>query len=206
VIALSIISAAKTQGKFDLLDADMLVLLNERHKEMVVQAKALLAVQTIGTTVAGQGTYPLPATVADVGTVYVGTTLYTRVGATDMVEAHAGVLGVTGSVVAPSYDAAGGPGFELYPAPDTTGEAVSAVVALSPPDLTLSDTPVPPDDLHTFLVDGLMSLAYLRNEGRADLSAPHEQRFNRGVELYAARKNSRVGSGPTQMAVAGYHF
>lgn len=206
MIASAIISAAKAQGKFDLPDADMLVLLNERHKEMVVQAKAQLAVQTIGTTVAGYGQYLLPATVADLDTVWVGTSRYTRVGVRDLIDVKEGTVAAAGNIVAPSYNSTGAAGFELYPAPDTDALPIVAVVALSPADLTLGDTPVPPDDLHSFLVDGLMSLVYLRSEARADLSGPHEQRFNRGVELYAARKNSRIGSGPVQMAVSGYHF
>ena len=202
-----LLSAVRDQGGFDVTETVATGWINDRHAALVARAKYLQKEVSLGTTVSGQGEYSLPdvANIVDLEGVLVGSAPYERVGQRYLWERK--FRGGTGNVFAPDFTTSGTLQIELYPAPDEDGTAITALAAVQPSALAASeDVPVVPPDFHKVIVDGAMAIGLERIDERLDEADRYHQLFEAGVMELIRRRNSRIGSGPVQIQVAGKHF
>ena len=206
-----IVTGVLQQGGFPVANSEAGGWVNEVHKRAVAESQYVKREYAIGTTVAGQSSYDLPVAVIDLAKLYLageGTGRWERASVDDMWELRAGRASLRGSggVFAPKFDTDDTPQVELYPAPDQTGISIMVLAAVSPATMTSGDSPVIPEDMHGDLMDGAIALGLLRRDERPDSAAAFEAKLERMISKLTRRKNSRVGSGATRMAVAGYDF
>ena len=207
-----IVAAVKQQGGFDVSSGMVEGWVNEVHRQAVAESHWQMSLLSLGTTVVGQATYDVPATVADIVGIYIdsgdGPAHYGRVGTLDVWELRGGRRWLTGSggVFAPAFSSAGQAQIELYPAPTTAGDTIQALTAGIPADMATGGSPVIPADMHGDLVDGAIALGLLRVDERPEQALVFEQRFRAMVGKLRRRKNSRVGSAPSRLQVAGYDW
>lgn len=210
-----IVTAVQVQGGFDISAADVSTAtlqgwVNEVYKEVVAESRWMTAVETLAVTVAGQAAYDLPDSVVDV----LGLSLadssgnpgdWQPVSLEDLWALQRGDLGLSGSggVYGQTAKADSTKQVQLFPAPTTSGAAITALVALVPVDLVNGKTPAIPEDLHGRLVDAAIALGLLRVEKRPDLSQPLDARKQEIKDNLVRRRNSRVGSGGTRIRVPG---
>lgn len=189
---------------------------NERLSSMLGSAKSLRGLVDLGTTVAAQATYALPATVVEVFRLEIayttGTVLYTG---TETLDALQDLARLTVSdpgcghwyAVAPDADASmNTANLYLSAAPTVAGAAMTGNCAILPATLTYGGTlalPIPLD-CHRHLLAGCK--AELCDEESTD-SSKFEAVFEAGVKRLEARQNSRgAGSDGHRMRMSGYDF
>lgn len=201
----------RTLGRAPISDPEAGGVFNERYKEMVGRAKWRMAEVTVDTTVTGQSDYPIADDIVDLEELLVGSMPYDRVSTAKLFRLRAGRLRLVNSagegVFAPSYDSGAVRSIALYPAPEIAGDAITGLAAVLPPELT-SETQVPdvPADIHRHLADGCMATVLGTVDRQFGEAAQLEQSFEQGISLLTARKNSRIGSAPTRIAIAGVDF
>lgn len=215
--AAALIDAIIAEGGLDVSRTQALQWLNDRYREMVARSKWRMAELQLFTTVAGQAGYNLADDVIDVDSLLVadpadstGYAPYSRVSARDIFALRNGQSRMRGrgGVFAPQFSATGTQQLQLYPVPTVGGLVVTALVALQPGALadTTASVPIVPEDYHPSLRDAAVAVGLRLFEERLDLAVAHEQAFENKIEELRRRKNSRIGSGPSQMAVAGFHY
>ncbi len=183
--------------------------LNDRYRQLVSWSKWNMASVSLGMTVIGQAEYALPSNVVDLAAVKVGTTPYARAGQEDLWSLTAGRtrLGGDQGIFAPDYTAAGVHQIELYPVPTAAGDEITGLASVIPADLVNdSDIPIIPEDFHYAIAEGAVADLLAFVDERPEQAVYFEERFAKAVDGLTRRKNSRIGSGPSQVAVAGYHF
>ena len=206
-----LVTTVKTQHGVDATDVEVKAALNDRYVELVVRSRYRMAETAIGTTVSGTSNYDLPSTIADLDTLRVGSSQYHRCGQRDLWDLKYDqgrwlAYGVAG-VFAPDWTSAGTPQVELYPVPSTSGDAITGLCAIEPTALSAdSDVPAVPQEYHAAIADGAASRLILRYDERPDIAQGLEQQFQAAITALRARKNSRVGSGPVQIQVKGFHW
>lgn len=190
-------------------DAEAGVLVNQRYRELVTQAKFLEKIISLGTTVANQAAYNFPETdLVQVEYVYIGSTRYNRVGLDELHEVESGRAFLDDwrfGIVSPYFDSAGTAQFRLYPAPGTAGDTITGVVVDTPAALVNGQSPVTPVDFDQVIIDGARALVYDEEDEDGGNRDRLEARFDRGVARLQGRKNTRIGRGPTQARVHGVH-
>lgn len=205
---------ARITGEFDIDVSQALAWLNERYGRMVAESLYRAAKKSLGNTVAGQSNYALPVDVVDIARIRIdesdGTVgLYEPTSLEQLwnIDASRSVLVGTGGLFAEDHQADGTVEVRIYPAPEQAGLAITGLQALQPVALTNTggSTPIIPAHLHTYLLDGARSDGY-DDEGRQDLAAKFEGRFEQGVEKLRRFKNTRTGPGASRVRVAGYDF
>jgi len=206
-------SRVKDQATFAEDDAVVDQWVNEKHKQLVTQSGWSTAIVTIGNTVAAQAAYDLDPNIADLAKLRVGSAPYRQVGLDqiwDLQNADSILTGFGGGVFAPSYKADGTQQVTIFPTPDTSGVAITALASLTPADLGDvsgdSEYPVAPEDLHEAIADGAIALGFRLRSENAPEAAEFENRFQAAIELLRRRKNSRVGTGAVQIQIRGVHF
>ena len=178
---------------------------NERHKRMIGEAEFRLAEHSLGNTVAGQSDYALADTVEHLRYLLIGadTEPYIRASEMQMLEIRSGRSSVEDAPGAFSmyFDSAGVEKVRINPTPSTSGTAIFGLAAIDPGDLTYGSSAVLliPAHLHTYLLDGAIADGYEQVDNRWDLAAPHEQRYEVGIQKSRRFKNARLGSGPTRI-------
>jgi hypothetical protein len=193
-----LIDAVRTEGGFDVSPEQAKAWILQRYKAMVARAGWRMATVDVAMSVAGESQYTLSDDLVDVRRVLVGGTPYDLISAEEMFDLKSGRRFKTGvgGLFAPAWDADAGKFVEVYPAPDTDGEAISALAAVEPPDIETMESPDIPVDLHEYLVDGAIAVGLARIDERLPEADRFEQRFEDGVEKLRRRRNTRVGSGP----------
>lgn len=196
--------------QFDVTQAKAVAWTNERHARMCAEAQFRMAKKSIGTTVAGQSNYALPAEVVDLARIRIDYSddpvLYDRVGIEQLWELDtlpgARLTGV-GGVFAEDYQADGTVEVRLYPAPDEAGLAITGLQVIQPATLSYGSGSalVVPTDLQPYLLDGVLADGYTQADENLDRAAYHEQRFAEGTERLRRRKNTRLG-GPATLQVS----
>jgi hypothetical protein len=190
---------------FDIDQPTAVSFVNERHKRMCGEAEFRLAETSLGSTVAGQYDYNLPDTVENLAYLMVGadTVPYVRAGELEMVGLRNGTSKVENAPGAISFyaDATGIEKVRIYPTPSVSGTAMIGLSVLIPADLAYGQGAIflPPEHLHSYILDGAIADGYEQIESRWDLGTPHDQRFEAGIEKLRRYKNSRLGRGPTQI-------
>jgi hypothetical protein len=195
---------------YDVTQAQAVAFLNERLARMVAESEWLMVTKSLGTTVADQANYALAADLVDLAAVKIvngdDTWLYYGTSLDDLWREDAGDGDTSGFAI--DYQADGDPEIRLEPAPDTAGLTITGLYAQMPTVLTYgSSSALPiPVDVHTHLLAGAQADC-LDQEGRMDLSAKYEARFEEGIIKLRRRKNSRGDSAaPQRMLVGGYDF
>lgn len=186
---------------------------NEVHRRAVADAEWLKRKLTIAVTVVGQADYDVPAGVVDIVGIYLADADgkpgdWQRVSETAMWDIQAGRVQVAGSggVFAPAYGPNDEKRITLYPAPDTAGQSIVALAAMSPVAMVAGATPVVPEDMHGDLKDGAIALGLLRMDERSDSAAVFDARFERMVAKLRRRRISRIGSRTSRVRVFGHDF
>lgn len=197
--AAAIIDGVINTSGTDATRVQVLALLNEQYSVQVVKSRWLLETITVGTTVSGTADYALGDGVVDILSLRVGSGLYDAITTEQYWALQAGTarLSRSAGAYALTYSSTGGTSVSLYPAPTTSGDAITVLAPATATALTDSgaSTPVTPSDTHGSLIDGATALVLLRVDERPDLAGPFFQRFEAGTELLRRRKNSRSGSG-----------
>jgi hypothetical protein len=202
---------SRVKGTASFADDDPVVdqVLNDKHRQMVVESGWDRRIIQVGTTVVDQAEYDLDAGVVDVIELTVDDGPYTGTDVDSLFRLRKGLSRLTGSggVYADFYEADGTQQLALYPTPDEAGLAIEALVSWSPTDLTDNDYPVVPRDFHQNIADGTIAeLLRQHQDGDPTEAAVLEQRFVEAIEKLRRRRNSRARSGPVQMQVRGVHF
>ena len=189
------------QQAFDDTRANGLVFLNERYRRMVVEARWLTTEATLTTTVADQDAYQVTAGIENIQRVEIGGVNYYPVGLDDfrsLSDTTAGTYVDDGRrVFAEDYSSTAGDFYiRLYPAPDTTGDAITVISSGQPTALTdattSAGTPKIPDDLQSYLRDGLWADGYTFVDKNTANAQVHEQRYLEGIERLRRRRRSRT--------------
>lgn len=212
------IAAVRDEGGFDktsLATSETVILswLNARYREMAAESGFLKGVRDLGPVVEGQTEYALPDSIVRVTRLRVGTSRpYAALALDDLWELHAGDAALESGAdgaYAETWSSAGVESVMIYPEPssDDAGLAISAVCVVLPDALAAGDTgPAVPEDFHQSIVDGAIAMGLLRDDGSAGLAQPFEEKFQAAIVRLKRRGNARVGRGPSQARVAGYHF
>jgi hypothetical protein len=197
-----IVDAALSEGGIDATPAQALVWGNDRYRRLVAGSKWLRLKRALGTTAAGQATYPLADDIVDVLSVRVAQSAPYRLITIDALwELQGGesFRATTRGLFAPAYDDdSQAESIELYPVPEMGGDTLTALVAVLPPALAATDTPQVPEDFHMtgikagVIADGLKLIDEQHQEGSV-----WEGEFQQAIEDLRRRRNSRVGRGPT---------
>ena len=197
-------------SQFDVTSAQAVAFVNERLARLVAESEFLMVTKSLGTTVADQANYVLAADLVDLSAVKIvngdDTWLYYGTSLDDLWRQDAGEGETTGFAI--DYQADGDPEIRLEPAPDTSGLTITGLYAQQPTVLAYGASSVLPIpvDVHTHLLAGAQADCY-DLDGRQDLSAKHEQRFQEGITKLIRRKNSRGDSvAPQRMSVGGWDF
>lgn len=207
--AQTIVDRVKAQGGFDVTDAEALVWVDERHKEMVVDARFARKTVTIGTTVAGTAFYSTAsAGIVEAFYFTVNDVPYGKAVKSDVYAYSQGSLvwvgqGTTGLLVADANSSAV-TGLTLIPTPDTAGLLIKAYAAVRPDTLTLAGTVLVPDEYLQGLTAGAVATG-------AELLDEDDRRADRMEAKFQARTDKLrrmterqfAGSGPSQIRVQG---
>jgi hypothetical protein len=177
---------------------------------MCGRARWLMEELSIGPTVAGQERYAISDSVVDVESLLVGSLPYTRTGAASVYKLKAGLASLQSAVgegvFAPAFAADGVESVALYPAPATSGDAITALAAVLPTDLSGTQSPSIPEDIQPYLRDGCVADGLRLIDERLSEANDLEARYETGVALLIQRKHSRIGSGPSSFQVKGVHW
>lgn len=209
------VAAVRDQGGFDssssnVSAATILSWVNQRYRDLVAKSKWRKAMLALGPTVAGQAQYAIPENVVDVLSLRVDSSRpWGRTNVDGLWQLTASTSYLTGpapGVFVPNFEADDDQVIELWPVPETAGLDIDALCALLPAALELADTPRVPEDFHESIVDGAIGMGMERIDERHDEAKPFNEKFDAATKELARRQSSRVGSGPTQIRVAGRHF
>lgn len=201
---------ARIAHQFDASSQQVAQWANERQARMVAESLWRAVERRLAVTVAGQAVYPVEPEMVDLRGLRVGPVVYgsaSREQLWALDDPAAGAVLNGPGVYAPWHGRDGEWGVELRPVPSQSGLEVVGLMAYEPPELVRgSDRVVIPTHLHSRLLDGVIASAYEELDGRWDLAEPHEQRYEEGIVRLGRLRVSRVGGGPVQARVAGYHF
>lgn len=200
-------SQVRTEVGVGSSDAQVDQWINERYKEAVARSEWRRAIINLGPTVAGTASYTLPTNVVRIlAGLQIGTAEYHPIGQSDLWGAQSGRLHITPAWRL-SYTSTGTRQIILDDPPDTSGDAINALVALLPDTLTANDSPIFPEDLHPGLVDGAAATGLSRYAEQRSAAEWHEARFREMIQELK-RRASTMGqpTGPVQVGVFGYHF
>lgn len=200
-----------TDFGFDVASATVDDIVFDRYRALVVESKFREALVVLDQTAAGQTVFDLASTYADVHTLVIGTSEYSRVGARTLIGLKSGRLRMRlgqgeAGVFGPAFTSAGVPAIELYPEPETAGQDLAALVAEEPAAFSSdSDVPAIPAHLHRYIVYGAIAELLSIDSERFQEADRYEAMFEQGIAKLRAYKTSRVGSGPAQIKVVGVH-
>lgn len=198
-------AVVRLTSQYDVSQAQAVAFLNERLARLIAESEWALVKSSLGTTVAGQSNYQLAAGLVDLQAVRIDNgddaSLYYATSLDELWRADVGNGDATGFAI--DYQADGDVEIRLHPAPETAGLEITGLFAQLPTALTYGGgAAVPlPADVHTHWLAGGQADC-LDLEGRQDLSAKYEQRFETGILKLVRRKNSRGdGAAPVRMSV-----
>lgn len=190
---------------------DALFYLNERQREMVAAAEYLEKLVTaFVTTVADQAVYlAADQDLTDVKELYVGDSETYYYASREQIRLlRAGRLQLdVGSpgAFAPYFDTSGAWGVEIYPTPESSGTAISALVIDDPPAMVSGgQVPVIPKHLHRYIAYGAIADLLRLDDEKLSEAGGYEALYAQGVQALRRAKLRRTGAS-TQIPVRGYH-
>ena len=200
--------AAGAEG-FDATQAQLLLWLNRRHRDMVALSRSYRDRVDVGPTVADQEFYAV-AGVVETYNVEVNGVPFSKARRPDVYADSQGGLvwcGPSGSgFVVEDVNATNVQGFTLIPSPETAGLSINVWAAVMPPDLVAGDAVSAlkvDSDCYDALVSGVIASGLMRAQ-QASLAAPHERVYEAAVEKLRRRVKRRYNTmGPAQIRVQG---
>jgi hypothetical protein len=172
----------------------------DRYRELVVQARWFVRDVSAGTTTAGTQEYALPASVAQIDLVRVGTGRFDGVPdrtLTDVADGRAVVSGDTTGIFSAGNLSTGLLAVRLFPVPTTTGLAITVRGALFPPAMI---------GTHPWIVDAAAGTGLAReDEASADAQAA-EGLWQQRIAQLASRRTGLAARGPFRIQVAGLDY
>jgi hypothetical protein len=187
---------------FDVSEERRYEVANRAIRWVARRAQSIQAEVAIGTTVADQEEYTLPANVVDLRRIRVGEVAdWTRQSLEtlwDLKDVDSGVTlsGRGGGIFAPRYaDDGATQSISIYPAPDEAGLAIVGYAAIEPAaDLEEGDT-VPFADEEPVL-NRATGILYREVDENPEMAAYYTDLAETGAEELRRKTISRVGSGP----------
>lgn len=179
-------------------------IVNRAIKRVARRALSIQAVISLGTTVADQEDYELPANVIDLRRIKVGTVAnYSRISLDVLwdlkdIDSDVTLAGRGGGVFAPQFSNDGATrSVSIYPAPDA-GQAISGFAVLEPADDLEAGDSLPFSDPEP-VVNMAASIAYKQVDENPESSAYYLNLANEGAEELRRQTISQVGSGPNRI-------
>lgn len=203
----AVITAILDQGGFDVSRTTALSWAQNRLDRANRRAEWKKKTVSLGNTVADQAEYSIPSEVLVLKDVYIGTRPYVRVGP-DRLAALKHAEYSADYVYAPDWTTGAVEQIEFYPVPSTSGDAITGVAVVSADTLADSATEITaiPVEFHEeVLVDGSIATGLARLDERVGEADRFEARWEDAVERLRRLKVSRIGSGPSQFKVVGWH-
>lgn len=201
------------EGQFDASGAQALRWLTIRQRLMCRRSKWWRKSLSVGPTVEGEATYPVPGEVVEILMVEVDGKVYGHLRHQDPSEGALGWiwLGGTGGIAGREDTGAGEQQLRIFPTPLAggplePGKPISVYAVCRPPDLSETDntTLVIPGEYMDALVAGAIATGMVRTEDRPDLAASYEQTFTAACQELTQQSNRRFrGVGPAQIRVVG---
>jgi hypothetical protein len=183
-------------------------LLNEGHKELCARSEWLRARVSIGSTVANEADYALPASVYKPLKVYVDGALFSPTDEDEvdgLTQSDGGLTLASRGLWELTQDAAGAEFVTLYPPPGTAGLAITSSAVVYPDDLEDDGDPFRvPDDFFIGPVNYAFSKIYGGTEDNTDLAEYYEQKFENTVTRLGQHRRSRRGHGEVRMRIEGW--
>lgn len=201
--ALTQFKSAEAAG-FNLSDTQAASLLNEGVKRFASRSEWIRAELDLGTTVAEQEAYELPANVVKLKGLQVGEVAYV---ATDLLTLwqykQQGLPRRVDGAYAERYSDDGKiRSFSIYPLPEEDGLALGGLAVLTPEDLEKAD-PMPfPPEFRRGPLDWSKGIAYEDIDENPESGTYFIERAENLAEQLRIHANSRTGSGPYQIPVA----
>lgn len=178
----------------------------DRIRRMVSAARWRKASRELGPTVAGQADYDVDDDIVDIGkSLWIGGDRYHRASQEEMVEAQQGRLWVRGAkgAWAPQYGTDASQGITIWPTPETSGDVITVIAALLPPETADAAEPPIPEDLHHHIWRG--AVADGLGVGDEDpQAAKWEAEYREGEMLLTARANRRLAGGPGRIKMSTF--
>jgi hypothetical protein len=204
------LTSAQAAG-FDLRGKQPELLAIEAVKRFAAKSHWVKAELTLGPTVAAQTVYTLPGQVVKLlDLLYGESTPYQAKSIRDLWDLKSGRAELVeseylGGIFAERFSADGTlKQFEIFPAPEEGGEALTGLASIVPPDITL-ETALPfPEDKRRAVVDLAKAIAYEDTDEGFEPATYFEKRANAEAESLFLLGNARIGSGPYKIPVAGH--
>jgi hypothetical protein len=198
--------ADRLEDKFDVSRTVVEAVVNDRQRRMITEARWRQSVRQIATTAAGIASYALPAGTIHLAEVKVGGVAYDWAPEGDLWRLDPGDSGHWFSV---TDDENAVSKLQIAPAPETSGDAVTAIVTLSTDDLSYG-TSAPRCWCRMtwwgFCMLGAARICTWRPMTGRILAAQQEQFFVEGVRKLRSRRNSLVGPRLARARIAGRDF
>lgn len=177
----------------------------DRIRRMVAESKWRKITRALGPTVAGDNTYTVADDVVDVENLWIGGENYASVSQDELVELQEGRAGLTGArgAFAPLYGTDASQGFVIWPTPETSGDAITAIVAVLPPDTADgSEPPIPKDVQHGCWRGAIADCLGVGDEDPQ--AAKWEAEYRECVEILRERAVSRLRKKTGRIRVPTY--
>lgn len=191
---------------FDLSEAQAAKLLNQGIDRLAARSEWIKVEAEYGPTEAEVERYEIPGNTVRVLSVQIGESPYVPVSIKDLWEVKAGrkEAPAEGGLFAERFSEDGATktlGF--YPIPEA-GQAIEALAAITPKEELSGKDPLPfPDQSCRAARDFAIGLAYEQLDENIEQARFYEERGEAEAERLRRMANSRVGSGPLKIPVAG---
>lgn len=214
----ALVTSILEEGGFDATQSMALNWLDQRHRLMCSRTRCFRK-KLSAPTVAGQRGYPVPAEVQEIREVLVESSAATGsetvpYGAGHHSDLAQGALGyiwlgglyskVGGGIFVRDESATGEDLLALYPTPTESGLIIMTHAVCRPAALVVDGQTVTPPEFDDALVAGAIGTGLERIEGRPDLAASSEAKFEGAcVELLRQVNDRFRPTGPVQIRVRG---
>lgn len=206
----------RTQGGFDtstsnISTTDVQGWIQDRYKQAVADARYRLVELAVGNTVANQQNYALDTSVVEVLGLKIAGVPYKAAGTREVWDLDIGNLRLSvprfGGVFTQEYESDGTVDLAIYPTPDDSGDAITALCAVEPDDWSSGTVSIIPTDLQEAIhVFGPIATGLALIDERLDSATYFENAYSAAVQKLGARRKGRINAGPVQIGVFGYHW
>jgi hypothetical protein len=186
----------------DLEEDEAFAVLNEGHTELCVRSEWTRASVAVGPSVADQAEYAVHASIYRPLRLAVNGAPWIPSDERMVQRIQAGEIRWS-QIWYLTHDSAGAEKFGLYPAPDTSGLAITAYSIVYPDTLEADDEFVIPRDFHRAPIHYARSVSLGSSEDDTDRENVDAQIFDGYVARLRRHRLSRAGRGPVHMGIEG---
>lgn len=194
---------------FDVGVPQLEIVVQQAVKRFAADSQWIKAELELGPTVADQANYPLPDTVIKLLDVIVGeNTPYTRRDIRTLWDLRSGrseLVSQEGGIFAERFSADGkSKSFDIFPTPEVAGTIVQGLASVVPADLKAGETIPFPEQYRGAVQDFATAALYEMTDENVTQARYYEERAIAAASALFALGNSRTGSGPWKIPVAGH--